>query len=80
MSNDAVIQVRIDAKAKAKATKLFKRLGLSTSDAVRLFIAQAIEENGFPFLPHIPNETTRKALADDVEPMDGGLAAQWGGA
>lgn len=78
MPNDAIIQVRLDAKAKAKATSLFKRLGLSTSDAIRLFIAQAIEENGFPFLPHIPNRATREALADEVEPVSGGdLAKQW---
>ena len=64
MSESSVIQVRIDARDKTRAARLFRRLGMSTSDAVRLFIAQAIREKGLPFLPHIPNAETRRALAD----------------
>lgn len=76
MSNDAVIQVRMDAKTKSKAVKLFKRYGLSTSDGVRLLITQALRAKE---LPHIPNTTTRRALMADVEPMaDDDLARQWG--
>lgn len=61
MSNDAVIQVRIDAKMKTKAARLFKRFGMSTSDGVRLLLAQAIQEKD---LPHIPNAETRKAIEE----------------
>ena len=80
MPNDALIQVRIDAKKKTRAMRLFKRFGLSTSDAVRMFINQALEEKALPFLPHIPNDETLKALAAEVEPMDdGGLEKIWNG-
>lgn len=61
MSNDTVIQVRIDAKTKNKAVRLFKRFGLSTSDGIRLLLAQAIQAKE---LPHIPNLETRKAVED----------------
>jgi len=76
MSNDAVIQIRMDAKTKNKAVKFFKRYGLSTSDGVRLLIVQALRAKE---LPHVPNAATRRALMADVEPMaDGDLAGQWG--
>lgn len=63
MANDALIQVRIDSKMKKKAAKFFKNFGLSTSDGVRLLIAQALQAKD---LPHIPNAETRKAM-EDVE-------------
>lgn len=78
MSNDVVVQVRMDGKTKAKAEKIFKRLGMSTSEAVRIFFAQTVEEKGIPFRPHIPNAATRRALVADVEPMgEGDLVEQW---
>ncbi len=57
----AMIHVRIDAKTKEKAEKLFKRHGLSTSDGMRLLINQATAEDT---LPHIPNAETQKAMED----------------
>lgn len=82
MPSDAVIQVRVDAKTKDKAAKLFNRLGLSTSDAVRLFINQALKEKGMPFRPHVPNRRTAKVIRDagkgDLKPATlDGLAKQW---
>ncbi len=65
-AEQAVIQVRIDAKTKDKAVRLFKRHGLSTSDGVRMLITQAVRAKD---LPHVPNATTRRALLAEVEPM-----------
>lgn len=64
MPNDAVLQVRLDAKTKTRAEKIFKRLGISSADAVRMFFSQTIEEKGLPFQPHIPNAETRKAIEE----------------
>ncbi len=74
----AVIQVRVDAKTKDKAEKLFKRHGLSTSDGVRRLIDSAIKD-GDPWLAckmssHIPNAETEAVLRDalagrNMEPM-----------
>ena len=64
MPASATIQVRIDAKLKSKAEKLFKRCGMTTSEAVRIFINQAVEEKGMPFTPHVPNAETLRAIED----------------
>ncbi len=61
MANDSLLQVRIDTRTKARAAKLFKRMGLSTSDGVRLLLHQALEAKS---IPSIPNAETRKALED----------------
>lgn len=62
MAMDTKVQVRLEPGVKKQAAELFSRLGLSTSDAIRMFINQAIEEQGLPFRPHIPNTKTRKAI------------------
>ena len=49
MRADAVLQVRIDSNLKHEAEELFERLGISLSDAVRMFVAQSIEQQGLPF-------------------------------
>ncbi len=49
MRTDAVLQVRIDSNAKKEAEELFERLGISLADAVRMFVAQSIEQQGLPF-------------------------------
>lgn len=46
---DTVIRSRIDATLKIEAQTLLNRLGLSMSDAIRLFIHQVVEEKGLPF-------------------------------
>lgn len=74
-ANDAEIRVRIDAKTKTKAERLFKRYGLTTSDGIRMLIDSAVRDKD---LPHVPNAKTRAALLADVEPMaDDELARIW---
>lgn len=65
-ANDAEIRVRIDARTKNKAERIFKRLGMSSSDAVRIFLSQTIEEKGLPFQPHILNPESRKAIEESL--------------
>ena len=45
----STIQVRVDDDIKAKADVLFKDLGMDTTTAIRIFLVQAIENDGFPF-------------------------------
>ena len=49
MKTDAVLQVRMDSNQKKEAEELFERLGTSIADAVRMFVAQSIEQQGLPF-------------------------------
>lgn len=45
----STIQVRVDDDLKTKSDALFKDLGTDTTTAIRIFLTQAIAENGFPF-------------------------------
>lgn len=45
----ATIQVRVDEELKTKSDQLFKELGTDTTTAIRMFLTQAVANNGFPF-------------------------------
>ena len=49
---------------KNKADALFKDMGLTTTDAVRMFLTQCINRGGLPFTPtgKRPNPLTLEAL------------------
>jgi len=47
MSN---IQIRIDEKEKKEVKKIFEKIGLDMSSAIKLFIRQTILRKGLPFL------------------------------
>lgn len=58
MENDS-IRVRISAADKATGEAILGELGLSTSQALRLFWQQLILQRGLPFAVRIPtNEKT----------------------
>lgn len=46
---DEVVRARIDAQLKAEAATVFRALGLDMSDAIRLFLNQAVRCGGMPF-------------------------------
>ena len=50
MSKEAVIQVRIDADLKEQVEELYRSMGTSFAEAVRIFAKQSIEENAMPFV------------------------------
>ncbi len=43
------IQVRVDPMLKAEAEQLFSDIGLDMPTAIRLFLKQAVINNGIPF-------------------------------
>lgn len=45
----STIQIRVDDDLKKKSDKLFKDLGTDTTSAIRIFLTQAVANNGFPF-------------------------------
>lgn len=61
---DCVIRSRVDPLIKAKADKLFKHMGLTLSEAIRLFLYQSVAEKRIPFNIGIPNTITRMALEE----------------
>ena len=48
MSKQDTIQIRVDAKTKAKARKTLDELGLDMSSAVKLFLTNVINRQGIP--------------------------------
>ena len=44
-----MVQVRVDDELKQKSDELFKELGTDTTTAIRMFLTQAVANNGFPF-------------------------------
>lgn len=59
---DCVIRSRIDPSIKAEASEVFKDMGLSLSEAIRLFLYQTVAEKRIPFSINIPNTKTRAVL------------------
>ena len=45
----SMIQVRVDDELKSRSDSLFKELGTDTTTAIRIFLTQAVANNGFPF-------------------------------
>lgn len=64
MAKTAVISARIDPELKRNAEQIFKELGLTTSQAITLFLKQVDLQRGLPFSIKVPNEVTQKALED----------------
>ncbi len=64
MTKTAVISARIDPELKATAERVFQELGLSTTQAITLFLKQVELQHGLPFEVRIPNAATRSALQD----------------
>lgn len=60
----AAIHSRIEPEVKAQAESILQRLGVSSTEAIRMFYTQITLRNGLPFSIDIPNEETEKALKD----------------
>ena len=62
MAKTAMIMARTEPELKADTEKILKKLGLSTTDAINLFLSQVRLHKGLPFEVKIPNKTTRETL------------------
>jgi DNA-damage-inducible protein J len=60
------VRARLEPDLKAETEEILEQLGLSTTEAIRIFFKQIQLQRGMPFDLKLPNERTRKAL-DDVE-------------
>lgn len=61
-SNTTNMSFRVDKNLKKKADILFRNLGLNTSVALNMFLAQCVREQGIPFIPRI-----EKAKSSDLD-------------
>ncbi|MEW6445130.1 MAG: type II toxin-antitoxin system RelB/DinJ family antitoxin [Pseudomonadota bacterium] len=68
MATTSMIHVRVDEKIKAQAAETLAAMGLSVSDAVRVFLTRVVAEKQLPFVLRVPNTETRTAMteSDDI--------------
>jgi DNA-damage-inducible protein J len=63
----SMLHVRVDDETKQQATAALDAMGLSVSDAVRLFLRRVVAEQAFPLELKAPNAETRAAIAEAGE-------------
>ena len=64
MATSTMVHVRVDEEVKAQATEALAAMGLSVSDAVRVFLMRVVAEQQMPFALKVPNVKTRAAMAE----------------
>ncbi len=63
MAKASTIRARMEPDLKDKAEHIFRKPGLTTTQALTLFYKQVELRKGLPFDVAIPNETTLRARA-----------------
>ena len=53
MAMDATCQIRMDGELKAQVEALYREMGTSFSEAVRIFAQQSVREGRMPFRPSL---------------------------
>lgn len=63
-AQSSMLHVRVDDETKAQATETLAAMGLSVSDAIRLFLRRVVVEQAFPLELKVPNAATRVAIEE----------------
>ena len=68
MAHSSMLHVRLDDDLKAQGNAVLEAIGLSASDAVRLFYKRVVAEQAIPLELKVPNANTRAAMkeADEI--------------
>ena len=53
MAMDATFQIRMNSELKSEVESLYRSLGTSFAEAVRIFAQQSLREGGMPFTPSL---------------------------
>ena len=72
--HSSMLHVRMDAEMKREATAALAAMGLTASEAVRLFFHRVVVDQAFPLELKVPNAQTRTAMAESEEMMRRGTA------
>jgi DNA-damage-inducible protein J len=75
MSKTETIRARVAPTLKRDAEAVLKKLGLTSSEAITLFLTQVKLTNGLPFAVRVPSKRTKRAIKDarareDLETFD----------
>lgn len=64
MIKTAAVTVRLDPKLKKDAQVVFEDLGITTTQAISMFLKQVSMRKGMPFPVEVPNNETLQAMED----------------
>lgn len=87
MAKEATLQVRMDSELKEQAELLYKQLGTSFAEAVRIFARQSVEDRAMPFTMHLSKAPTKRTLGiangkysipDDIDGSNDEIAEMFG--
>ena len=75
MNKSAVVHARVEPQTKKQAESVLRKLGLTPTEAIRLFYRQICLHGGLPFPVLIPNALTKQTLeksraGEDMETFD----------
>lgn len=60
----SMLHIRVDDDTKEQATEALSAMGLSVSDAVRLFLRRVVIDQAFPLELKVPNAETLAAMQE----------------
>jgi len=70
MAKTAIIQTRVDPTVKHNAQIILKKLNISMSEAISMYLSQITLHNGIPFEIKLPNDVTAKTLKESEKKND----------
>jgi len=75
MPKSGYITARVEPALKKSAQTVLRRVGLTTTEAITLFLHQVVLQRGLPFEARIPNRKTREA----IEELESGAGERFSG-
>lgn len=64
VAQTSMLHIRVDDDTKAQATEALAAMGMTVSDAVRLFLRRVVIDQAFPLELKVPNEETLAAMEE----------------
>lgn len=68
-AHTSMLHIRVDDDIKEQATQALTAMGMSVSDAVRLFLRRVVIDQAFPLELKVPNAQTRAAMEESRSKM-----------
>ena len=65
MAMDATVQIRMSGELKTQGEELYRGLGTSFAEAVRIFAQQSLRDGGMPFRPTL--KTWEELTAQEID-------------
>jgi DNA-damage-inducible protein J len=63
----SMLHIRVDDDIKARASQVLAAVGMTLSEAVRLFLHRVVAEQAYPLELKVPNAATRAAMLEADE-------------